>query len=36
VAATAADEGLLLELLRAAPLIDGHNDLLWELRQARE
>jgi membrane dipeptidase len=36
VAVTAADEGRLLELLRAAPLIDGHNDLLWELRQARE
>jgi membrane dipeptidase len=26
----------LIELLRAAPLIDGHNDLLWELRKARE
>ncbi|MFB3739916.1 MAG: dipeptidase [Candidatus Velamenicoccus archaeovorus] len=25
-----------LELLRAAPLVDGHNDLLWELREARE
>jgi membrane dipeptidase len=24
------------ELLRAAPLIDGHNDLLWALRNARE
>jgi membrane dipeptidase len=24
------------ELLRAAPLIDGHNDLAWELRNARE
>ena len=24
------------DLLRAAPLIDGHNDLLWELRQTRE
>jgi membrane dipeptidase len=23
-------------LLRGAPLIDGHNDLLWELRAARE
>ncbi|MDP9329900.1 MAG: dipeptidase [Actinomycetota bacterium] len=34
--ATAVDDGRLLELLRAAPLIDGHNDLLWELRQARE
>ena len=21
-------------ILRAAPLIDGHNDLLWELRDA--
>jgi membrane dipeptidase len=26
----------VLELLRAAPLIDGHNDLLWELRQGRD
>jgi membrane dipeptidase len=26
----------ILELLRAAPLIDGHNDLLWALREARE
>jgi membrane dipeptidase len=25
----------LVELLRAAPLIDGHNDLLWALREAR-
>jgi membrane dipeptidase len=25
----------ILELLRAAPLIDTHNDLLWELRGAR-
>ncbi len=24
------------ELLRSVPLIDGHNDLLWELRAARE
>ena len=24
------------DLLRAAPLIDGHNDLAWELRKARE
>src|SRR5206468_4355356 len=24
------------ELLRAAPLIDGHNDLLYALREARE
>jgi membrane dipeptidase len=23
------------DVLRSAPLIDGHNDLLWELRQAR-
>ena len=22
----------LVELLRAAPLVDGHNDLLWQLR----
>jgi membrane dipeptidase len=26
----------ILELLRSAPLIDGHNDLLWALREARE
>jgi membrane dipeptidase len=26
----------VLDLLRAAPLIDGHNDLLWELRQGRD
>jgi len=26
----------IAELLRAAPLIDGHNDLLWALRIARE
>ena len=26
----------IVELLRAAPLIDGHNDLLWALRAARE
>ena len=26
----------ILDLLRAAPLIDGHNDLLWALRAARE
>jgi membrane dipeptidase len=25
----------LIELLRAAPLIDGHNDLLWALRSDR-
>ena len=24
------------ELIRQAPLIDGHNDLLWALREARE
>jgi membrane dipeptidase len=26
----------VLDLLRSAPLIDGHNDLLWELRQGRD
>jgi membrane dipeptidase len=26
----------VLDLLRAVPLIDGHNDLLWELRQGRD
>ena len=25
----------MTDLLRAAPLIDGHNDLLWALREAR-
>lgn len=25
----------VLDLLRAAPLIDGHNDLPWEIREAR-
>jgi len=25
----------IAELLRAAPLIDGHNDLAWELRKAK-
>ncbi|HZP90158.1 MAG TPA: dipeptidase [Actinomycetota bacterium] len=25
----------MIELLRSAPLIDGHNDLLWELRTRR-
>ena len=25
----------ILDLLRGAPLIDGHNDLLWALREAR-
>jgi membrane dipeptidase len=26
----------MTDLMRGAPLIDGHNDLLWALRQARE
>jgi membrane dipeptidase len=26
----------VIDLLRGAPLIDGHNDLLWELRQGRD
>jgi membrane dipeptidase len=26
----------VVELLRSAPLIDGHNDLLWALRELRE
>ena len=26
----------IADLLRGAPLIDGHNDLAWELRKARE
>jgi membrane dipeptidase len=30
------DRPAVLGLLRAAPLIDGHNDLLWELRQGRD
>ena len=32
----AGREDRIVELLRAAPLIDGHNDLLWALRSARE
>lgn len=32
---TATDLGRVRTLLGAAPLIDGHNDLLWELRKAR-
>jgi membrane dipeptidase len=34
-AVTRADDRIL-ELLRSAPLIDGHNDLPWALREARE
>jgi membrane dipeptidase len=30
------DHPEVIDLLRAAPLIDGHNDLLWELRQGRD
>ena len=30
------EETRIVELLRAAPLIDGHNDLIWALRKARE
>ncbi|HET9672528.1 MAG TPA: dipeptidase [Actinomycetota bacterium] len=26
----------IVELLRSAPLLDGHNDLVWELRKADE
>lgn len=26
----------ILEIIRAAPLVDGHNDLMWALREARE
>lgn len=26
----------IVELLRSAPLVDGHNDLVWELRRAAE
>lgn len=29
-------EDRTVELLREAPLVDGHNDLLWALRSARE
>jgi membrane dipeptidase len=32
----ARSEDHIVELLRAAPLIDGHNDLLWALRKTRE
>ena len=31
----APDERRIVELLRSAPLIDLHNDLLWELRDRR-
>ena len=30
------DQGRIIELLRSAPLIDGHNDLVWALRKTRE
>jgi membrane dipeptidase len=33
---TAVSEERVVELLRGVPLIDCHNDLLWELRKARE
>ena len=26
----------ILDVMRAAPLVDGHNDLLWALREVRE
>ena len=32
---TAERMGAVPDLLRQAPLIDGHNDLLWALREAR-
>jgi membrane dipeptidase len=32
---TAADLDRIRSLLRAAPLIDGHNDLVWALRERR-
>ncbi|HEX6399100.1 MAG TPA: dipeptidase [Actinomycetota bacterium] len=31
-----SDRAPIVELLRSAPLLDGHNDLVWELRKARE
>lgn len=34
--ANATDSDRIVELLRAAPLIDGHNDLLWALREAMQ
>lgn len=33
---TDEERGRIVELLRAAPLIDGHNDLLWALREAMQ
>ena len=30
------DRSRIVDLLRAAPLVDGHNDLLWAMREARE
>ena len=29
-----ADEARVLEILKTTPLIDGHNDLPWALRQS--
>ena len=34
MSSTSGPEGSILQLLREAPLVDGHNDLLWELREA--
>jgi membrane dipeptidase len=31
-----AEHERIVDLLRRAPLIDGHNDLVWALREARE
>jgi membrane dipeptidase len=33
---TAPNGERIADLLRSAPLIDGHNDLVWALRKARE
>jgi membrane dipeptidase len=33
---TTPDRERIADLLRSAPLIDGHNDLVWALRKARE
>jgi membrane dipeptidase len=34
VSSISGPEDPILQLLREAPLVDGHNDLLWELREA--
>ena len=35
MSSTSGETDRIRDLLRSAPLIDGHNDLLWALREAR-